>query len=57
MPTPVHLPRLWYSPGGSEKLWGDQGTYTAVEFEKLPPLSVDGSFRWLTAVPPHEGST
>ena len=42
------LPRVWWSPGGSAEIWGSEGTYQRVAYERLPSVGrLDGSFAWL----------
>lgn len=45
------LSRRWYGPG-NKQLWGDDGTYQAVDLARLPRLTVEPRFEWLP--PRHE---
>jgi len=43
--------RAWITAGTS-RLWGTEGTYSPVSYDRLPPLpSIDPSFAWLASVP------
>lgn len=51
--THAPLPRLWFTPGSNDELWGRGGTYKAIAYESLPPLPAHpgGELAWLAAAP------
>ncbi|WP_035615967.1 hypothetical protein [Haloferula sp. BvORR071] len=53
MPLPEEtLKRHWLTAGSSE-LWGTRRSYSAIEYERLPPLdsSLRAAFEWLSDLP------
>lgn len=59
MSTPDNAIRRAWITAGSSRLWGTNGTYSSIAYDRLPPLPLtDTSFSWLLSLPDRDyGST